>query len=217
MTTDATTPDPGAVAGTVFDESTAEVARSYADALLKASESSSEGGAGPVLDELAEAIADVFEGQPRFAAMLASPTMNSSERDRLLVEVFGGRALPTVVNFLRVLNRQGRLGLLGPIVRQARAAWDRKQGRRPVTVRSAVPLDDGQRSALEGRIGALIGATPQLKLEVDPSLIAGLVVQVGDDVYDASVRTRLASLRDRLIERKSHEIQSRRDHFSHPA
>jgi F-type H+-transporting ATPase subunit delta len=43
-----------------------------------------------------------------------------------------------------------------------------------------------------------------LTLEVDPSLIAGLVVQVGDDVYDASVRTQLRRLRDRLIERKSH-------------
>ena len=86
-----------------------------------------------------------------------------------------------------------------------------------MTVRSAVPLDDGQRSALEARLAGLIGGKPQLKLVVDPALIAGLVVQVGDDVYDASVRTRLTRLRDRLIERKSHEIQSRRDLLSHPA
>ena len=63
----------------------------------------------------------------------------------------------------------------------------------------------------------MIDATPVITLEVDPSLIGGLVVQVGDDVYDASVRTRLEQLRDRLIEGKTHEIQSRRDHFSHPA
>ena len=63
----------------------------------------------------------------------------------------------------------------------------------------------------------MILATPVITLEVDPSLIGGLVVQVGDEVYDASVRTRLEQLRGRLIERKTHEIQSRRDHFSYSA
>jgi F-type H+-transporting ATPase subunit delta len=135
---------------------------------------------------------------------MSSPTMAVADRDRVLVELFGGRALPPVVNLLRVLNRHGRLGLLSSILGLARDAWDRKQGRRPVTVRSAVPLDDSQRKALEGRLSQLIGATPVLTAEVDPSLIAGLVVQVGDDVYDASVRTQLKRLRDRLIERKSH-------------
>ncbi len=63
----------------------------------------------------------------------------------------------------------------------------------------------------------MIHATPVITLEVDPALIGGLVVQVGDAVYDASVRNRLERLRGRLIERKTHEIQSRRDHFSYSA
>ena len=215
MTTDATFPDSAAIAGTVFDESTAVLSRNYADAILNAA--SARGELEAVLDDLDAIVADVIRGKPEFAAILASPTLKAAEKDRILVDVFEGRAVPTVVNFLRVLNRHGRLDLLATIAGQARAAWDRKQGRRPVTVRSAVPLDDAQRDALQGKLAALIGATPQLKLEVDPALIAGLVVQVGDDVYDASVRTRLNRLRDRLIERKSHEIQSRRDHFSSPA
>ncbi len=207
------TADGADVAGTVFDESTAEHARTYADALLGAAGDE----AGAVVAELDEIVEDVLHGQPRFAAMLGPAGPSPAEKDRLLVEVFGGRALPTVVNFLRVLNRHGRLAMLEGVAREARLAWDRKNGRRPVTVRSAVALDDAQRSAIEGRLAALVGAAPRLTLEVDPSLIAGLVVQVGDDVYDASVRTRLSRLRDRLIERKTHEIQSRRDHFSHPA
>ena len=103
------------------------------------------------------------------------------------------------------------------MTRQARATLDRRQNRKPVTVRSAVPLDEGQQAALRDRLASMIHATPVITLEVDPSLIGGLVVQVGDDVYDASVRTRLERLRGRLIERKTHEIQSRRDHFSYPA
>jgi F-type H+-transporting ATPase subunit delta len=52
-----------------------------------------------------------------------------------------------------------------------------------------------------------------VSISVDPSLIGGLIVQVGDDVYDASVRNQLEQLRRRLIEEKSHELQTRRDAF----
>jgi F-type H+-transporting ATPase subunit delta len=107
--------------------------------------------------------------------------------------------------------------MLGSVIRQARATLDRRQNRKPVTVRSAVPLDEGQVAAVVEKLSKMVHATPVITLEVDPSLIGGLVVQVGDDVYDASVRTRLERLRGRLIERKTHEIQSRRDHFSYPA
>ncbi len=145
-----------------------------------------------MLDELDAVLADVVHGHPRFAELMTGPTMTASDRDRVLVELFEGRALPTVVNFLRVLNRYGRLDLLAAIVAQARVELDRRQGRRPVTVRSAVPLDESQRKAPGGpALRRSSAATPVLTAEVDPSLIAGLVVQVGDDVYDASVRTRL--------------------------
>ena len=63
----------------------------------------------------------------------------------------------------------------------------------------------------------LTGATPIFQVSTDPDLIGGLVVQVGDQRYDSSVKSRLAQLRQRLIEGKTHEIQSRRDQFSHPA
>jgi F-type H+-transporting ATPase subunit delta len=195
-----TAPDPVATAGTVFDESALELARTYSIALLDAA-----GDDAPaVLDELEEIVADVLHAQPAFAELLASPAVSATEKARVIDEVFGGRTRPIVLNFLQVLNRHGRLGVLEPIVTQARTDLDRKQGKRRVTVRTAVPLDDAQQSALRERLSALIGgATPLLKLEIDPSLIAGMVVQVGDDVYDASVRTRLKRLRDRLIERKS--------------
>ncbi len=203
----------GFLPGTVLEDVAPELTRNYAEALLNASGDE----AGAVLEDL-EAIRDqVLIVQPRFAAILGSPSLSAPEKDRILTETFEGRALPTVVRFLRVLNRHGRLGMLGSVIRQARATLDRRQNRKPVTIRSAVPLDEGQEAAVKDRLASMINATPVITLEVDPSLIGGLVVQVGDDVYDASVRTRLERLRGRLIERKTHEIQSRRDHFSYPA
>jgi len=214
MTTDAEVV-ADTVDGTVFDEISVELSRTYAEALVGAAES--QGQVEPVLDELDAIVADVLAPNPKFAALLASPLLPQHDKDRILVETFEGRALPTVVHFLRVLNRHGRLGLLAPVARAARAIWDHRQNRRPVSVRSAVPLDDAQQTALRDRLAGLLGATPILNLSVDPSLIGGLVVQAGDDVYDASVRRRLEQLRQRLTEGKTHEIQSRRDHFSYSA
>ena len=79
-----------------------------------------------------------------------------------------------------------------------------------MTVRSAVPLDDGQVAALRDRVVALIGgATPMLHFEVDPGLIGGLVVQVGDVVYDASARSRIGQFHRQILDSRLREIQSR--------
>ncbi len=201
-------------AATVFDDKADELARTYGEALLNAAEK--EGQVDDLLDELDAVHAFVREKFPTFAVMMGSAVRTAADKDRLIAQAFEGRTLPTTVNFLRVLNRHGRLELLGPVLRAARATWDRRQNRRPVTVRSAVPLTEAQADALRGRLAKTVGGTPVLKQEVDPALIGGLVVQVGDDVYDASVRNRLEQLRQRLIEGKTHEIQSRRDHFRHP-
>jgi F-type H+-transporting ATPase subunit delta len=203
----------GFIPETVFDAIAPELTRNYAEALLNASGDQ----VNAVVEDLEAIETDVLRAQPRFALILMSPSVSIPEKDRILVDTFEGKALPTVVQFLRVLNRHGRLGMLTSVIRQARATIDHRQNRKPVTVRSAVPLDEGQKADIEARLASMVNATPVITLEVDPSLIGGLVIQVGDDVYDASVRTRLERLRGRLIERKTHEIQSRRDHFSYPA
>ena len=207
--------DAGSVAGTVFDDESPELSRTYAEALVGAAEA--KGEVEPVLDDLDAIVAEVLAPNPKFATLLGSPLLPPHDKDRILVDTFEGRALPTVLQFLRVLNRHGRLGLIASVARTARAAWDRRQNRRPVSVRSAVPLDDAQQDALRDRLARMLNATPILHLSVDPSLLGGLIVQVGDHVYDASVRRQLEQLRQRLIEGKTHEIQSRRDHFSHSA
>ncbi len=84
-------------------------------------------------------------------------------------------------------------------------------------MKTAVPLSDNQLEALRGQLARMTGGAPILNVATDPELIGGIVIQVGDLRYDASVQNRLAQLRLRLIEGKTHEIQSRRDQFSYPA
>jgi F-type H+-transporting ATPase subunit delta len=213
--TDPQSPASATAVAEVADDTVIAVARRYAEALIDAAQK--EGQVDPALEELAEFESDVLGRFPRFGELLASGRVPVGDKDRILTEAFSGRASDLVLRFLRVLNRHGRSGLLAPIVAEARTIWDRRNRRIPVTVRSAVPLGDDQVQALRERLAGLVPGTPILKIATDPALIGGLVVQVGDQLYDASVKSRLAQLRHRLIEGKLHEIQSRRDQFSYPA
>jgi F-type H+-transporting ATPase subunit delta len=193
----------------------AVVVRHYADALVSAA--AAENQAEQAIEDLEAIDGEVLSAYPRFQQVLSSSQVRAAEKDRLVVEVFGERVSSVVLRFLRVLNRRGRLGLLSSLAREARQLWDRRHNRVPVFVRTAVPLDDSQKEALRQQVATMTPATPIMQITTDPELIGGLIVQIGDQVCDASVRNRLEQLRQRLIEGKTHEIQSRRDQFSHPA
>jgi F-type H+-transporting ATPase subunit delta len=199
----------------VAADNTVEIARRYAVALVDAAVP--EGQVDALLDELGQVQRDVLKAFPRFAQVFASARVSPSKKDRMLVDVFGSRSSSLVLRFLRVLNRHERLGLFDQVVREARSIWDDRNKRIPVRVCSAVPMSETQLTVLRERLARLTGATPILQVSIDPDLIGGLVVQFGDQRYDLSVKSRLAQLRQRLIEGKTHEIQSRRDQFSHPA
>jgi F-type H+-transporting ATPase subunit delta len=198
------------VGGTVFEEGAEEISHSYAIALLNVAESSDE--TELLLDELDEFVTDIYQHQRVFAALLSEGISDQQRRDQLLVSTFGGRAHPTLLKFLRVLNRRDRLGLVPLIARTARAMWHRQNNRIPVTIRSAVPLDADQRALLQERLVALAGGgTPMITEEVEPDLIGGLVVQIGDQLYDASIRNRLRRMHEVLLRSRAGELRSRLD------
>ena len=198
-------------AAKVTDDNDSAASRNYAEAFLNVAGSGE--GVESALGDLESIQDEVFVPHPELARLLTEPGVGMAAKDGVLTRTLEGRVGPTVLKFLRVLNRRGRLDQLGAITRQARARWDRQQGRRPVTVRSASALDEAQLAALRERLAAFIGGTPVLRLEVDPGLIGGLVIQVGDYVYDASVRSRLQQIRRRIVESKSAEASARRDLF----
>jgi F-type H+-transporting ATPase subunit delta len=192
-----------------------EALRQYAEAFVNAAAGG--GDAEGAIEDLEAVENEALKKHPKFQQLLSSAQVSSAEKDRILQQVFEGRVEDVVLRFLRVLNRHGRLSLLSSLGSEARRVWDRRHHRIPVFIRTAVPLDPAQESSLRDRVARMISATPILHVSTDPSLIGGLVVQVGDQVCDASVRNRLEQLRHRLIEGKTHEIQSRRDQFSHSA
>jgi F-type H+-transporting ATPase subunit delta len=190
------------------------VAKVYAEALLNAAEK--QGKADEVLSELQSLIVDVFPAQPQFEAFLSTGAIGRDRKVPVIDNVFGSRAEKLFTNFLLVLNHHERLNLLRPILAAARDVANERAKRVRVRVRSAVPLPEDQRDHLRDELRKSLRREPVLETEVEPDLIAGLVVQVGDWQYDGSVRTQLETLRTQLIERSNYEIQSRRDRFCSP-
>ena len=188
------------------------VARIYAEALLNAAEKRGEGQA--VLDQLDSLVRDVFPASPHVEAFFASPAVPTKVKAAAIDATFGPRSGELFTNFLRVLNDHGRLDLLRAINFALRELADRRARRMRVLVRSATPLDDHQRERLRQELRAGFHMEPVLAEQVDPELLGGLVVRVGDWQYDGSVRTRLKTIQNFLIERSSNEIQSGRDRFS---
>jgi F-type H+-transporting ATPase subunit delta len=192
------------------DPSSQAVARTYADALLDAAGTGTDG----VLEELGSFVDDVLDKLPDLREIFFSRIVGREEKIRLIDRVFSQRSSPIVANFLRVLVRHDRIELVPLIVREARLRHEVRSGRRRIQIKTALPLSDQAKEQLRSRLAQSLPFDPILETQVDPSLIGGIVIRVADTVYDSSLATRVAQLRERIQQRSLHEIQSGRDRFS---
>jgi F-type H+-transporting ATPase subunit delta len=196
---------------TVLDDASRHVARVYAEALYNAADQ--QGQAEAVLANLRGMVEDVFGRDPQVETFIATPVVGRKRKAEAIRQTFEGRADPLFVNFLLVLNGHDRLDALRAIARAYRDLYEQRTGKARVLVRSAMPLAENQLARLADELRAVLGREPVLETRVEPELLGGLVLQSGDWVYDASVRSRLTAMRNQLIERSSHEIQGGRNRF----
>lgn len=206
-------PAPAAVSHVLADPSAKAVARVYAQAYLDAAVSL---GVSQPLEEMASFQEDVLGSFPQFAGLLTSELTTRDEKLGLIARVVQPRASELFTNFLRVLARHERLGLLPLILQEATVEQERREGKRRVQITSPQPLSEEQLGRIRDRLKAALPYEPVLQVETDASLLGGLLIRVGDTVFDGSLRARLKDLRLRLRERYLHEIQSGRDRFSSP-
>ena len=126
-----------------------------------------------------------------------NPAVPAEERERTLREVFADVS-PEAVNLVMLLVQRRLLRGLGPLVERFEELVRREQGVTLAEVRTALPLDEGQRNDIVARLKKLTGHLVEIREIVDESLIGGISVRIGDVLYDASVRGRLERLRERL-------------------
>lgn len=201
----------GGQALSAADVAAESVAGVYARALLGAAG----GQAEAAVAELDEFVAGVLDAFPKFDAILGSAAIAEAEKLRMLDATIGRSASKQLLNFLKVLAQHGRLDIVRPIQRAAHAQLDELLGRVRVEVRTAHELEPTDAKRLADSLRAKLGKQAELRLSVDPELIGGLVFRIGDTIYDASIARRLEQVRESMIQRSVHEIQSRRDRFCH--
>ncbi len=178
---------------TVFDDESLHVGQVYAKAILAAAEA--EGKVDVVVEQLKSLVLDVLAKQPTLAAVFADPKRSVEDKINLIDRAFGRVADPSLVKSLKIVARRRRLPMLPSILQAVLKMRDQVQGRLQVLVTSATPLDGNAVNGLRDRLAQLLKADISLTTKEDPSILGGLVVRVGDTVFDGSVDNQLEQMR----------------------
>lgn len=144
------------------------------------------------LATLREALAD-----EQLRGLVQHPAVPYAEKERVVRRIASGVAREPL-SLALLMIRRGRPGAIDAMVERFGELVRRDRGISLAEVRSALPLEPEQRTAISERLRALTGDRIELNEVVDESLIGGLSVRIGDRLYDASVRSRLERLRARL-------------------
>jgi F-type H+-transporting ATPase subunit delta len=147
-----------------------------------------------------EALAETYGSSPELRETLENPVFKLSERRAVLEALLPHLApSPLMRNFALLLLERGRIGALPTIARAFKEMADEALGRVRGTVTSARPLDPATQAAVQRALEKQVGKKVLLSAKVDPDLIGGIVARVGDQVFDGSLRTRLDTLRARVL------------------
>jgi len=171
-----------------------EIASVYARSLFEAAQ---DAGNLDAVKEQVGAVADALEQDRDLQVFFFSPYLTSEEKKDGLNKAVTG-AEPIVRNFLELLVENHRMPALFRIRREFDRLWDEVNKRLPVHITSAVELDEQVVRQIGDRIGEQTGRRVELSQSVDPDVLGGLVVRVGNTVLDASIRHRLEQLRKQV-------------------
>ena len=177
---------------TVLDTGAEQLGKTYARALIGAAKSA--GIADKIIEQLGVVVDECLATSPQLRAAFASPQIDDSEKIKVIDRLFGEDFDPVLVKFLKVMAGRGRLAHVAAVRTAADAIHDEMLGRLVATVQTAVPLDDALRSKIEEQLGSIMQKQVRLSESVDPDLIGGMVIRVGDRVFDSSVSNRLDAL-----------------------
>jgi len=141
------------------------------------------------------AVRDALAQSADFRALTASPVVSRGNAGKAVLAAADRLGLdPITRNFLGVLAQNRRLGQLPAIMRAFRQLASRFRGETSAEVTSAHPLSDNQVIELKQQLRQRVGRDVSVDLDVDPSLLGGLVVRIGSQMIDSSIRTRLNAL-----------------------
>ncbi|MCZ7525094.1 MAG: ATP synthase F1 subunit delta [Acidimicrobiia bacterium] len=166
----------------------------YATALLEVARA--EGTLGEVEDELFR-FARAVEGNDALRLALTDQALPVERRIAVVEELLEAKALRTTVALASLLVGAGRAGDMSAIIERFVEKAAAERAHEVAEVRSAIPLDEGQRRRLAEALSAATGKQVEVVLVVDPKVMGGLVARIGDTVIDGTVSHRLEQLKER--------------------
>jgi F-type H+-transporting ATPase subunit delta len=178
----------------------AEGARTRAYATAMYAVASGEGHLALVGNELF-ALARAIEGNDALRDALGDPHLPADRRQQIIEELLGSRASDVTIGLASLVVAAGRGRELPDIVDELLDMSATQEGRQVAEVRSAIDLTEDQQTRLAEALKSATGSEVDVRVVVDPNVVGGLVVRVGDQVIDGSVRHRLAQLRESLSAR----------------
>ena len=172
------------------------IARNYAEALLELAQRAGDLRAwGEMIDNVANAV----ESDRRLRVFLESPRISGKQKNEIIEKAYGPSLPRNFVRFLQALVNHRRQMLIPAIASQYHALVDQVEGRVHASVTLARPAEDRDRDVVTAQLSRALGKTVVPHFHVNPEVLGGVVVRVGDTVLDGSVRRRLATLRTRML------------------
>jgi len=176
---------------TALDNDEQQVGSLYGKAILGAAGAE----ADEIVSQLSAIVTECLNAHPDLESVLASPRISQADKESLIDRVFQGRIHGKLLNFLKVLCRRGRIGSLRAIQVCAKEMRDQQLGRVRAVVTSAFELTDAQRELIRSQFGQKLGKQIVLDERVDATLLGGIMVRIGDQVYDGSVMGKMLAIR----------------------
>ena len=181
-----------------FDSGKEYLGSVYAKALLGVTESAA--STKVVMSEFDSLVYDLLDKVPSLESALSSPRIPHDDTSKLLDKMFAGKMNSDLLTFLKVVSRHGRLGCLRSIHRALQLQVNLLRGRLAVEVRTAEPIDADVMQMVAAKLRAVTGCDVEVKSRVDKEMLGGLIVRIGDTIYDGSVRNQLARIREETLE-----------------
>jgi F-type H+-transporting ATPase subunit delta len=172
------------------------VVRRYARALFETAVKSQ------TVDQVEEdlkAVDGVIRQLPQLQRAFRAPTVSETQKKALLRRGFESRVGPLTLRFLELVVERRREDVLKDIYGEFLQLANAARNILPVEVSAATPLTDPERDALARSLAARTGKTIDLRVRIEPELMGGMIVRMGDTILDGSVRTRLNQLKQRLL------------------
>ncbi len=194
-----------------FDSAREHLGKIYAKGLLGAAEGQQV--TERVLAELDSLVDDVLDKLSDFEQLLSSPRISVEEKQRVLEAAFATRMSPVLLKFLKVTARHGRMDCLRQVRSAAHTLFNEMRGRVEISVETAEAINSLLMSQIQQRLTTALGRQVELHCRVNPQLLGGLVIRVGDTVYDGSLENQLARMRSETLDRAAQLIRDSLQRF----